>query len=77
MAKYVTTVNGMQSYKPTRKVMAAGLAGLIVTAIIWAVGQFTDFPLNPELIAALELVVMSIVAYFTPPGESEGSKQVG
>lgn len=75
--KYVTTVHGKPSLKPTRKVMMAGIAGAIVAVVIFLVQTFVpDFPLTAEVAAAFELLVVTIVAYFTSPGEAEGVKEV-
>lgn len=77
MPKYVTTVNGTPTKRPTKKVLASGLAGVIVGIIIFLLETFIpDFPLTPDVAAALEVLVMAIVAYLTPPGASEGSKRI-
>ena len=68
-----STINGSKTFKPIKKVKAAGLAGAVVTIIVWASGQFFDLTLAPEIIAAIEMLIISAAAYMTPPGEGEGA----
>lgn len=51
--------------KPNRKVQAGGLAGLLATVIVWALG-LADVAVPPDVAAALATLMISLVAYFVP-----------
>jgi lipopolysaccharide export LptBFGC system permease protein LptF len=46
------------------KVKASGLAGIIVTVIVWALGSFLGIEVPPEVAAALVTVITFIVGFF-------------
>ena len=46
------------------KVRSAGLAGIIVTVIVWALGAFAGVGVPAEVAAALVTVITFIVGFF-------------
>lgn len=48
---------------PLSKITKGGIAGLISTALIFCLNQFTDIDVNAELSSAITLVVTTGVAY--------------
>lgn len=46
------------------KVRAAGLAGIIVTVIVWVLGNFWGIEVPPEVAAALVTVITFITGFF-------------
>ena len=61
---------------PIRKVTAAGIAGVLVTIILWLLSAFApELEIPEEVAAALTTVIAFIVAYFVPPAESDGIEE--
>jgi len=46
------------------KVQASGIAGVIVTVIIWALGNFAGVEVPAEVAAALVVVITFIAGFF-------------
>lgn len=59
------------SAAPVRKVTATVLAGAIVTILVWAVHQFANVSVPPEVAAALVTVVSFLVGYFVPAASTD------
>lgn len=50
-------------WAPSSKVTAAGLAGAVVTWVVWALDQFWGYTLPAEVAAASVTVVSFLLAY--------------
>ncbi len=57
--------------KPVRKVTAAGLGGAIATVIVWALKEFTNVDITPDVAAALAAIIAFAAGYMTAAGEGE------
>jgi hypothetical protein len=73
----LTQVTGsvkQQNGVPTRKVIAGGLAGALVTIIVIVANTYwlpSEKPLPSELAAALTTVLSFIISYVVPPAASD------
>jgi hypothetical protein len=64
-----------QSAAPTRKVMAAGVIGAVITIVVWVVNTFKLLPqgqqVPAEVATAITTVASFIVSYFVPPAPTD------
>ena len=64
------------NYRPAKtltKVLTAGVAGAIVTVLVWVSKTYLHVEMPADVVTALTTILMVIVAYLTPllPGEIE------
>lgn len=56
---------------PAQKVIAGGVAGAIVTILIWFAGTFAHVDIPAEVAASLVVVLSFLVSYITPPAAKD------
>ena len=70
-------MNNTPEWKPSTKIVGGGVAGAVTTIVLWLVDELT--PLSPPaaVVAALSMVITTIVAYLIPSGATAPGDQVG
>lgn len=61
----------MASNTPSRKVVSTGIAGAVVTIIVWIVQAAFKITVPSEVAAAAVTIVGALVGYLVPPSQSD------
>jgi hypothetical protein len=56
-------------WKPSPKLVVGGVAGAIMTILLWLVDEFTTLSPPAAVVSAISLLVTTGVAYFVPGGD--------
>jgi hypothetical protein len=56
---------------PSRKVVTSGIAGALVTIIVWVVQAGFKISVPSEVAAAAVTIVSAVVGYVVPPSQSD------
>lgn len=59
-------MSNQPSAVPTRKVGAGALGGAISYVLVWALGEFGGFELEPGFAVAVTTIISFVLSYFVP-----------
>lgn len=73
MAETASKILNKPTPVPTNKVIAGGVAGALVTIIVFVLNNyiFKDNKITPEISSAITVVITAIASYYTNPSSDQ------